>query len=248
MFLNYAATHPDTTICYHASGMSLHIDSDASYLSVTKARSRVGGNYFLSSPSAKPNQQPTAILPPNGTIYAVCNILRNVMPSAAEAECGALFVNGKESVVLRTTLYELDHPQQPNPLKTENSRTYGIANDTIRQRRSRAMDMRFYCVCNRVLQGQFIIYLRPGTENLGDYYKKHHPLSHHRAMRSKFLHPNEHSPLLLRGCVNLTGNTSAPGRTRPSISALHAQPRTSGRRLKPLFAALAVRLQSAVSN
>ena len=42
MFLNYAATHPDATIHYHNSSTILHIDSDAFYLSVTKARSHVG--------------------------------------------------------------------------------------------------------------------------------------------------------------------------------------------------------------
>ena len=30
--LDYAATHPGTIMRYHASGMPLHIDSDASYL------------------------------------------------------------------------------------------------------------------------------------------------------------------------------------------------------------------------
>ena len=34
--LNYAATHPDASIQYHASGTVLHVDSDASYLSVRK--------------------------------------------------------------------------------------------------------------------------------------------------------------------------------------------------------------------
>ena len=41
-FLNYAETYPNAKIRYHASGMVLHIDSDSSYLSVSKARSRVG--------------------------------------------------------------------------------------------------------------------------------------------------------------------------------------------------------------
>jgi hypothetical protein len=35
--LDYLATHPDTTIRYHASDMILHIHSDASYLSVLNA-------------------------------------------------------------------------------------------------------------------------------------------------------------------------------------------------------------------
>ena len=35
-FLNYTATHQNAAIKYHASGMVLHVDSDASYLSVSK--------------------------------------------------------------------------------------------------------------------------------------------------------------------------------------------------------------------
>jgi hypothetical protein len=41
--LDYLATHPDATIRYHAPNMILHIHSDASYLSVSNARSRLGG-------------------------------------------------------------------------------------------------------------------------------------------------------------------------------------------------------------
>jgi hypothetical protein len=44
--LDYLATHSDTTIRYHASDMILHIHSDASYLSVSNARSRLGGLFF----------------------------------------------------------------------------------------------------------------------------------------------------------------------------------------------------------
>jgi hypothetical protein len=41
--LDYLATHPDATIRYNASDMILHIHSNASYLSVSNARSRLGG-------------------------------------------------------------------------------------------------------------------------------------------------------------------------------------------------------------
>jgi hypothetical protein len=45
--LDYLATHPDTTIRFYASDMILHIHSDASYLSVYKARSSLGGLFYL---------------------------------------------------------------------------------------------------------------------------------------------------------------------------------------------------------
>jgi hypothetical protein len=45
--LDYLATHPDAAIRYHASDMILHIHSDASYLSVSYAPSRLGCLFFL---------------------------------------------------------------------------------------------------------------------------------------------------------------------------------------------------------
>jgi hypothetical protein len=44
--LDYLATHQYATIRYHASYMILHTHSDASYLSVSNARSRLGGLFF----------------------------------------------------------------------------------------------------------------------------------------------------------------------------------------------------------
>ena len=64
------------------------------------------------------------------------------------------------------------------------------------------MDLCFYCINDRIEQGQFRVFWRPGLENLGDYHSKHHPPEHHIAVRSKYLHvPNLCS---LQGCVNLT--------------------------------------------
>jgi hypothetical protein len=49
--LHYLAAHPDATIRYHASDMILNIHSDASYLSFSNARSRLGGLFFLGNKS-----------------------------------------------------------------------------------------------------------------------------------------------------------------------------------------------------
>jgi hypothetical protein len=47
--LNYAASNQDATIHYVASDMILAIESDPSYLSVTKGRSRAAGHFFLTN-------------------------------------------------------------------------------------------------------------------------------------------------------------------------------------------------------
>ena len=76
--LNYLATHPEAVIKYHASGMQLYVNSDASYLSVSKARIRAGGIHYLSDPP--PNTQDPDNYTPllNGIIHAVYKILRNI--------------------------------------------------------------------------------------------------------------------------------------------------------------------------
>ena len=102
--LDYLATHPDTTVCVHASDMVLNIHSDASYLSEPKAQSRLAGFYLLGSVSQKGKN-----IKMNGNIFVACGILRIVVCSAAEAELGALFLNIKKVKLPRLALNELGH-------------------------------------------------------------------------------------------------------------------------------------------
>ena len=168
---------PDAIVRYHASDMQLHVHSDASYLSESQARSRAGGTFFLSSNSKDPKSSPdpNSIPPPhNGAIHTHCSIIKSVLSSATEAELGALFYNAKDGAMLQTTLEDMGHPQQATPIQTDNACAAGIANNTVKQRRSKAIDMRFYWIRDRVNQGQFLVHWRRGTDNLADYFTKHH--------------------------------------------------------------------------
>jgi hypothetical protein len=80
------------------------------------------------------------------------------------------------------------HPQTATPIKTDNSTANGIANDTVKQKRSKAINMCFYWVRDRVRQGQFHVYWGKGSHNRADYYSKHHPTSHHQAVRSTYFY------------------------------------------------------------
>ena len=53
---------------------------------------------------------------------------------------------------------------------------------------SKAIDMRFYWVRDRVDQGHFHVYWKPGKTNLADYFTKHHTATHHKLMRPIYLH------------------------------------------------------------
>jgi hypothetical protein len=188
-FLDYASTYPDAKVRFSASPMILTIHSDASYLSESQARSRAGGIFYLSS-----NHDPTNPAPTNGAVHITSVILKHVMSSAAEAELGALFYIAQDACSLRVTLDELGHPQPPTAIQTDNECAKGIANDTVKQRRSRAMDMRFYWIRDRIDQGQFIVHWKPGKTNQADYFTKHHPPAHHQALRYTYLQGN--SPIL----------------------------------------------------
>ena len=195
--LNYCASHPDAMIRYHASDMILHVESDASYLSVPKGRSRAAGYFFLSDRPTDPLQAPASTDPPvrhNGPIGIHSTIMREVLSSAAEAELAALFHNGREACPMRHALEEMGHPQPPTPIVTDNITAAGIANDDVKQKRSKAMDMRFYWVRDRVRQGQFIVYWRKGALNKADYHTKHHHVKHHREVRPTYLHVDGQSP------------------------------------------------------
>ena len=202
--LDYLATHRDATVRYVASDMVLNIHSDASYLSEPRARSRLGGTYFMGS--LPQNGKPITI---NGPIQIHASICKFVVTSAAEAELGALFYNIQEGTILRLALEELGHAQPPTPVHCDNITAVGITNDSVKKQRSRAMEMRFFRVTDQVALGNFNVTWHPGQENLADYFTKHFDAKHHQAVRPWYLlmHnsprilPRALAPSALKGCV-----------------------------------------------
>jgi predicted transposase YdaD len=83
------------------------------------------------------------------------------------------------------------HPRPPTPLQTDNTTSTGYSNDTMKQRRTRSMDMQFYWVKDRVKKGQFHVYWGPGYQNLADYFTKHHSPAHHKRMREIYIHASK---------------------------------------------------------
>jgi hypothetical protein len=95
-FLDYAFTHPDAIVTYHASDMVLAGHSHAPFFSETKARSRAGEHFFMSSNTDKP--------PNNGAILTIAQIIKVVMSLAAEVGVGALYINCREAIPAHHTL------------------------------------------------------------------------------------------------------------------------------------------------
>jgi hypothetical protein len=180
--LHYAATWPGAVIVYRASGMQLALHSDASYLSETRARSRAGGIHFLTDLDRI--DDPTAI---NGAIECISTIIPSVVSSAFEAEYAAMYLNATAAEGIRATLEDLGYPQGPTPISSDNQCAVGVANRTVKQRRSKAIDMRYHWIRDRVAQKHFTVTWRPGKTNLADFFTKAHPVKHQREMRRFFV-------------------------------------------------------------
>jgi hypothetical protein len=184
LLLQYAAWHPNAQVTFQKSTMQLEISSDASYLSESKARSRVGGVAYLQPHNTYTG---TDIHLPNGPIDIICSILQPVVAAAMEAEYGALYVNARKATELVNTLEDLGHTQRPVTIYCDNKPAVSVANNIAKQKRSKAIDMRFNWIKDRIAQGQFEIIWNKGASNVADFVTKAHPTKHFQTVRTQFI-------------------------------------------------------------
>lgn len=119
----------------------------------------------------------------NGLILILAKIIEFTMASTADVEKAALFMNSKLTVPIQQALFKMGHPQPATKVKTINSTADGYVNATIKQNRSKTIDMRLYWLKDCQQQKQFSIYRDNGKNNFANYFTKHHVPSHHRAVR-----------------------------------------------------------------
>jgi len=139
--LDYCASQEEAVLTYHASDMVLAIHSNAGYLNESKAQSRVGGHFFISS-----NVQN---LQNNGAVLTIAQIIDAVMSSAAEAELGVLLINAKEAVHMQRILQEMGHPQPQTPIQTDELTAEGVINSRVQPKQTKMMDMQFEWLLDR---------------------------------------------------------------------------------------------------
>jgi hypothetical protein len=180
MLMDYLHMYPNAVIRYHVSDMILKTTSDATYLVQPKARSRAAVHYHLGW-----NNKDRV----NGPVDVLCQTLKYVVCSAAEAKTGRIYIGGKHACPMRATLEELGHPQPTTgfPFDTDNNTAQGILNSKMRQKLSKSFDMRYWWMKDRISQGEFDLNWAPGKLNLADYFTKHHPPWHHSKIRYKYL-------------------------------------------------------------
>ena len=125
----------------------------------------------------------------------------------------------------------MGHSQPPTPVQFDNSTVLGIATGTIKQSKSKAMDMRFYWIRDRSNQDQFNIYWKTSSTNRGDYFTKHLPPAHHTTVHPNYLHVSKYGkPSTLQGCVNLTLSANHPVHPcTPAKGSAHAYTKNCAR-------------------
>jgi hypothetical protein len=173
--LQYAASYPANKLVYKACDMQLCVQSDASYHSRSGARSVAGGILYCG------NADDTTTV--NGALLAVSCVISTVCSSVAEAEYAACFINAQHAVWLRVVLEALGYPQRaPTPLLCDNLCAVGLANNTVKAKRSKAIDMRYHWVRDRIRLGHIHVYWRKGADNLADFYTKALPVHRHQEL------------------------------------------------------------------
>ena len=103
----------------------------------------------------------------------------------------------------------MGHPQPPTLMRTDSQSAHGLTKGTMKQKRSKAIDMCFHWLKDRANNhNQIDIQWAPGASNLGDYPTKHHLARHHRTARPVYLHIDGQSPTTMQGCDEILSPVS----------------------------------------
>ena len=87
----------------------------------------------------------------------------------------------------------MGHNQPATTVQADRYIYGGIDNSRLKQQRTKAMDMWFYWVQDRVKKIHFNTFCKPGVTNLGEYFTKHNPPHHHLQMWPVYLHFEDHT-------------------------------------------------------
>ena len=133
-FLQYVSKWRNAELIIRASKLVSTAHSDSSYLSKSEGRSRAGVYIYL--------EDGLNDIAMNAFINVISAIISTVVSSAIEAEYAALFIVGQAETSIRLKVHDLGYPQDKLEIICDNKCAQGIASGTVKQRRSKAMNMR----------------------------------------------------------------------------------------------------------
>ena len=81
----------------------------------------------------------------------------------------------------------LGRKQETVKLKIDNTTDEAFSNSTLKERRTKTWNMRWWWLQDNLRNNHFIIYLDRGTNKKEDYPTKHFPQSYHQPIRPKHI-------------------------------------------------------------
>ena len=162
----YLAGHKNTALFFNPSDMQLSTESDASFASESKSKSRIGVVFLIGGygPDGMPINSPIAVF----SKIADCH-----PDSAAEAEYVACHDVVKRGVSLRTTLAEFGFPQvKATENRSDNECAVKMTNGLVMDRKTKHIDRRYHWVRHELKKGTFTVKWYKGSSNLADFFTK----------------------------------------------------------------------------
>ena len=86
--------------------------------------------------------------------------------STTEVKPGVFFLKGRDVIILHNTLEEMGQPQPITQVCTENKKASGIANDTINQQLSCAINMRYFWIQDEKTFKNFLLHGKQDNKTL----------------------------------------------------------------------------------
>ena len=175
-----------------------------------KYRSRIAGYFDLDNSNNK-----LPIL--NGSILIKWKTLKSVVESAAESEIFGVFHNAQTAVPICFLLIALGHLQPPTPLVADNSTAHGFVHNNITMKRSKSWDIRVHWPRDKEAQQHIDVQWERGDDHNADYHTIHHPIKHHRNIRSRYV-LDKINTLKQKICAKIDSITTSSVRVRGCIS------------------------------
>jgi len=181
--LSYGHTHRNAVQRYYATDMIARASSDASHQSLDHSGSVVASYIHL----VNRDSDDTFVNSPTATI---CRRSRTVCSAASETEYASLYETGCALMPVRTILAALDFPQETTTIYTDNLIAKNICARLVRPKRSKAIDMRYHWIRDRVDDKYFDVVWLPSTSKsimCVDALTKIHPVKKHEELVSLFM-------------------------------------------------------------
>ena len=178
--LDYTERYPENGIIFEASDMILTSHADASYQSLPGSRSKLGGAHYFANIDDPPSVN-------NGLITAQSAVIKVVCSGAAEAEYAALYSVGQTTYFIRLVAEACGYPQTATTIYTDNEVAMGIANRSVKIKRSKSIEKSFHWIRDKVDSGDFIIKWVPSDQNIADYFTKPLPRQRHLQLRPRII-------------------------------------------------------------